>query len=202
EFSDANDGRDGSAIADWFFNQGEFVIRGGALRWTDEQRHAAPLALRDLQLVVRNGLRTHSFRLDATPPPEWGERFSASGRFSQPLLAHSGDWRRWSGQGHLSLPRADVRELRQHVTLPFELSEGDGALRGWFELKDGQPQAATVDVALRAVSMRLANNVEPLKVEEVEGRLVALRTKDGFSVEAQHFSFLTGDNIRWPRGDM
>jgi uncharacterized protein (TIGR02099 family) len=204
DFSGANDGGDsgGSAVADWFFNQGEFVIRGGALRWTDEQRHAAPLALRDLQLVVRNGLRTHSFRLDATPPPEWGERFSASGRFSQPLLAHSGDWRRWSGQAHVSLPRADVRELRQHVALPFELSEGDGALRGWVELKDGRPQAATVDVALRAVSMRLANDVEPLKVEEVEGRLVALRTKDGFSVEAQHFSFLTGDNIRWPRGDM
>lgn len=202
DFSSTNDSGDGSAIADWFFNQGEFVIRGGALRWTDEQRGAAPLALRDLQLVVRNGLRTHSFRLDATPPPEWGERFSASGRFSQPLLANSGDWRRWSGQAHVSLPRADVRELRQHVALPFELSEGDGALRGWFELKDGRPQAVTVDVALRAVSMRLANNVEPLKVEEVEGRLVALRSKDGFSVEAQHFSFLTGDNVRWPRGDM
>jgi len=201
-FSDTNDASDGSAIADWFFSQGEFVIRGGALRWTDEQRGAAPLALRDLQLVVRNGLRTHGFRLDATPPPEWGDRFSASGRFTQPLLAQSGDWRRWSGQAHVSLPRADVRELRQHVALPFELSEGDGALRGWFELKNGKPQAATVDVALRAVSMRLANDVEPLKVEEVEGRLVALRTKDGFSVEAQHFSFLTGDNIRWPRGDM
>ncbi len=202
DFTGAEDGRAGSAIADWFFNQGEFVIRGGALRWTDEQRRAAPLALRDLQLVVRNGLRTHSFRLDATPPSEWGDRFNASGRFSQPLLAHSGDWRRWSGQAHVSLPRADVRELRQHVALPFELSEGDGALRGWFELKDGRPNAATVDVALRAVSMRLAKNIEPLKVEEVEGRLVALRTKDGFSVEAQHFSFLTGDNIRWPRGDM
>jgi uncharacterized protein (TIGR02099 family) len=201
-FSSTNDSGGGSAVADWFFNQGEFVIRGGALRWTDDQRGAAPLALRELQLVVRNGLRTHSFRLDATPPPEWGERFSVSGRFSQPLLARSGDWRRWSGQAHVSLPRADVRELRQHVALPFELSEGDGALRGWFELKDGQPQAATVDVALRAVSMRLANDVEPLKVEEVEGRLVGLRTKDGFSVEAQHFSFLTGDNVRWPRGDM
>ena len=26
--------------ADWFFKQREFVIRGGALRWTDEQRPA------------------------------------------------------------------------------------------------------------------------------------------------------------------
>ena len=202
DFGGANEGGDGNAVADWFFKQGEFVIRGGTLRWTDEQRRAAPLTLRDLQLVVRNGLRTHSLRLDATPPPEWGDRFSASGRFSQPLLANSGDWRRWSGEAHVNLPRADVRELRQHVELPFELSEGDGTLRGWFELKDGQPQAATVDLALRAVTMRLASNVEPLRVEEVEGRLVALRTKDGFSVEAQHLTFLIGDNIRWPRGDM
>jgi uncharacterized protein (TIGR02099 family) len=191
-----------SAAADWFFNQGEFVIRGGALRWTDEERHAAPLALRDLQLVVRNGLRAHNFRLDATPPPEWGDRFSASGRFSQALLARSGDWRRWSGQAHIDLPRADVRELRRYVTLPFELDEGAGALRGWFDVKDGQPQAATVDVALRAVSMRLASNVEPLRVEEVEGRLIAQRKKDEVSLEARQLSFLIGDSLRWPRGDM
>ncbi|HKX39518.1 MAG TPA: AsmA family protein, partial [Burkholderiaceae bacterium] len=197
----------GSAAVDWFFKQGEFVIRGGALRWTDEQRQAAPLALRDLQLVVRNGLRAHDVRLEATPPPEWGERFSASGRFSQSLLARSGDWRRWSGQAHVDLPRADVRELRRYVTLPFELDEGDGALRGWFDVKDGRPQAATVDVALRAVSMRLAANVEPLKVEEVEGRLVAQRTKDELTLEAHQLGFLiehgtAGDRTRWPRGDM
>jgi len=191
-----------SAAADWFFKQGEFVIRGGALHWTDEQRHAAPLALRDLQLVVRNGLRSHSFRLDATPPPEWGERFSASGRFSQALLARSGDWRRWSGQAHVDLPRADVRELRRYVTLPFELDEGDGALRGWFDVRDGEPRAATVDVALRTVSMRLAGHVEPLQVDEVEGRLMAQRTKDEISLEARQLSFLTGDKTRWPRGDM
>ena len=201
DFSGADSGG-GSAAADWFFSQGEFVIRGGALRWTDEQRHAAPLALRELSLVVRNGLRSHNFRIDATPPPEWGDRFSVSGRFTQPLLARTGDWRRWSGEAHVDLPRADVRELRQHVALPFELSEGDGALRGWFELKDGQPHAATVDVALRAVSMRLASNVEPLTVAEVEGRLLAQRNKDGLVLEARHFSFLTGENVRWPRADM
>ncbi|HEY9065000.1 MAG TPA: YhdP family protein [Burkholderiaceae bacterium] len=197
----------GSAAADWFFKQGEFVIRGGALRWTDEQRQAAPLVLRDLQLVVRNGLRSHHVRLDATPPPEWGERFSASGRFSQSLLARSGDWRHWSGQAHVDLPRADVRELRRYVTLPFELDEGDGAVRGWFDMKEGRPQAATVDIALRAVSLRLAANLEPLKVEEIEGRLIAQRTKDELSLEARQLGFLidhgaSAERMRWPRGDM
>src|SRR5678815_4294567 len=38
-------GGDDGAAADWFFKQGEFVIRQGAIRWVDEQRHAPPLAL-------------------------------------------------------------------------------------------------------------------------------------------------------------
>ncbi|MES2098649.1 MAG: AsmA family protein, partial [Pseudomonadota bacterium] len=44
DFSGAEVGN-GSDASDWFFAQREFVIRGGALRWTDEQRQAAPLAL-------------------------------------------------------------------------------------------------------------------------------------------------------------
>ncbi|HWH80720.1 MAG TPA: TIGR02099 family protein, partial [Burkholderiaceae bacterium] len=98
---------EGSAAADWFFAQHEFVIRGGALRWTDELRGAdtQPLALTDVQLVLRNGLRLHELRVDATPPLEWGDRFSAIGRFTQPLLARRGDWRRWSGTAYADLPR-------------------------------------------------------------------------------------------------
>jgi len=192
----------GSAAADWFFAQREFVIRAGALRWVDEQRDAAPLALSDVQLVVRNSLRRHDIRIDATPPVEWGDRFSVTGRFTQPLLARSGDWRRWSGQAYASLPRADVQALRQHVALPFELSEGVGALRGWFELNDGQPIGATVDVALRAVTLRLGPEVDPLSVEEVQGRVIAQRNAEGVTLAVQRVSFLTGDNIRWPEGDM
>jgi uncharacterized protein (TIGR02099 family) len=193
---------DGSAASDWFFAQREFVVRGGALRWTDELRGADPLALSDVQLVVRNGLREHALRLDATPPPEWGERFSVAGRFTQPLLAHRGDWRRWSGTVYANLPRADVHALRQHLTLPFEIGEGIGALRGWVDLEHGEPVAATIDMALRAVSLRLAQNVDPLAVTEVEGRLIAQRDAEGVGLALQHFTFETGDSVRWPQGDM
>ncbi|MBC7602412.1 MAG: TIGR02099 family protein, partial [Ramlibacter sp.] len=54
--------------ADWFFGQTEFVIRGGTIRWTDEMRGAPPLALANVDFVMRNGTRRHALRLDATPP--------------------------------------------------------------------------------------------------------------------------------------
>ena len=62
-------GGDGS-VADWFFSQREFVIRGGALRWVDEQSAAPPVTLSDVQLVVRNTLRRHDVRVMLVNPSE------------------------------------------------------------------------------------------------------------------------------------
>jgi uncharacterized protein (TIGR02099 family) len=200
--SNAAGAEDGSAVADWFFNQGEFVIRNGTLRWIDEARQAPPLALSGVDIVIRNGLRTHALRIDATPPPDWGDRFTVRGRFAQPIFAHAGDWKHWSGSLYAELPRADVRELRRHVDLPFELSEGDGALRGWFDVDDGRPRGATVDISLRAVALRLDKSVEPLTFAQIEGRFDAERKGDRTAIGVSGFGFVTGDGIRWPKGDL
>ena len=45
----------GGDVADWFFSQPEFVIRGGSIRWTDEQAQVPPLALQQVDAVLRNG---------------------------------------------------------------------------------------------------------------------------------------------------
>jgi len=201
DFSAADNAQDNGA-ANWFFRQREFVIRGGSLRWTDEQRNVPPLSLADVQIIVRNSLRGHEMRLDATPPAAWGERFSARARFTQSLLSDSGDWRHWSGLVYAEMPRADVSELRRHVTLPFELSEGDGALRAWLDVHNGQPQDATVDLALREVTLRLSREVDAIGLEQIEGRLAGQRNAEGLTIAAQQFGFLTADGIRWPRSDM
>ena len=194
--------RDDDAAADWFFRQHEFVIRNGMLRWIDESRDAPPLVLGNVELIVRNGLREHDLRIDATPPEGWGERFSVRGRFSQALFAKSGDWRHWTGSIYVDLPRADLSELKRRVALPFELSEGDGAMRGWFEIDDGQPTKASVELALRAVALRLDPHVEPLAFEQIAGRIDAEKKDDRITVAVHRFGFRTGDGLTWPQGDM
>src|SRR5207244_2684418 len=162
---------EGHAAADWFFQQREFVIRGATLTWIDEQRGAPPLQLSDTLVVVRNGLRHHDVRVDATPQSGWGERFSVRARMSQPLVAPAGDWRHWRGSVHADLPHVDVALLREYVGLPFELREGRGALRAWIDVADGQPSGATVDLALRDVALRLSPQVQPLQFERLRARL-------------------------------
>ncbi len=190
-----------SSAADWFFAQREFVIRGGALRWIDEQRGAPPLVLTDLRLVLRNGLARHDLRIDATPPSEWGDRFTAIGRFTQPLFTARGDWRRWSGEAYVDLPRSAVGALARHVDLPFELRQGAGALRAWVGVHDGVPDEATVDLDLHAVTVRLAADLEPLAVQAVEGRVTGRRRAGTLELTLRRFTFATADGQHWPRGD-
>ncbi len=62
-------------LLDRIFSQPEFVIRHGAVLWTDELRGVPTLALLDVVLILRIGLRLLLLRLDATPPSVWGDRF-------------------------------------------------------------------------------------------------------------------------------
>lgn len=187
--------------ADWFFEQHEFVILHGRIRWVDELRAAPPLELFDLNLVLRNGLRRHRLRLDATPPAGWGERFTLRGEFTQSLLDRPGDVQRWSGQLFGHLPRTDVGELRRYVDLPFELNEGDGALRAWLEIERGEPRSLTLDMGLRAVKLRVAPGLPELALAQIGGRLVLKQTPGTLSLEARGLGFQAGDGLDWPRSD-
>ena len=169
-------GGDDGAAADWFFEQREFVIRGGTLRWIDEQRGAPPLALTDVELVVRNGLRRH----DAAPRRHAARRTGASasrcsGRFTQPLLGRA---RRLAAlERHASTPTCRAPTCASCAatsTLPFELSEGDGALRAWVDVDDGQPRGATrrPRAARGRAAPRRATSSRS-RFEQVEGRLDA-----------------------------
>lgn len=191
---------EGGALADRFFEQHEFVIRGGVLRWVDELRAAPPLELSQVQLVVRNRLNRHDLRLDATPPPAWGQRFTLVARARQPLLARAGDWQRWRGTVHANLPQVLVQELRRHVDLPFQLTRGEGALRAWVDFESGLPKGGTADVALRDVSVRLAGDVQPLELAQVNGRVTVDRGPEGVRITADGLGFETAEGRRWPTG--
>ncbi|VTU38156.1 YhdP family protein [Variovorax sp. RA8] len=189
--------------ADWFFAQREFVIQGGIVRWIDESRGAPSLLLSDVQFIARNGSRSHTMRLDATPPPGWGERFSLRGAFRQPLLSvRSGNWQSWDGVAYAELPRIDIRQLGQYVTLDARIREGDGALRIWADIDDGQIAGGTADLALLRVDASLGKSLEPLVLRDVTGRLAGRMTQEAQEFSTTDLQFQTPDGMRWPGGNL
>lgn len=195
-----------SAAADWFFSQTEFVIRGGTVRWTDELQKAPTLALTQVDWVMRNARRRHLMRLDATPPPEWGDRFTFRGMFRQSLLFTSaGDFDGWTGQLFADFGRVDASRIRQYVNmdaLGVELIRGNGALRAWADVSKGQVVGGTADVALQDVDARLGAKLQPLAFESVAGRIGGGQRANGFDFNTEGLRFRTRDGLQWPGGNV
>jgi uncharacterized protein (TIGR02099 family) len=195
-----------SAAADWFFSQTEFALRGGTVRWTDELQRAPPLALTQVDWVMRNARRRHLLRLDATPPPEWGDRFTVRGIFRQSLLSGSaGDIDAWTGQLFAEFNRVDTSRIRQYVsmdTLGVELARGNGALRAWADVSEGRLTGGTADVALRDVDARFGAKLQPLAFEFVAGRVGGGQRPNGFDFNTEGLRFRTSDGLQWPGGNV
>ena len=189
--------------ADWFFAQRELVIEGGTVRWTDEQRQAEPLLLTDVRFVARNSARRHGLRLDATPPAGWGERFTLRGQFRQPLLSiRSGHWQTWDGQIYVDLPYIDVTRLGQYVSLDARIREGNGALRLWADVDDGQVVGGAADLGLDKVDVSLDKGLQPLVLRAVTGRLSGQLTEETLEFATTALQFDTTDGLRWPGGNL
>lgn len=192
-----------TAALDWFLSQREFVIRGGVLRWSDELRGAEPLTLSDVNLVMRNSARRHEMRLDATPPQGWGERFLLIGQFRRPILSrHPGNWQDWDGQVFGDFSRVDVSRLHRHVALDIDVSEGDGHVRFWGDVVQGRLRGGTADLALSRVQVRLGDDLQPLELRSVQGRIGGRELAGGFQFSAEGLQFEARDGLQWPAGNV
>ncbi|MEO7952869.1 MAG: YhdP family protein [Polaromonas sp.] len=195
-----------SELTDWFFSQTEFVLRGGTVRWTDEMRQVPPLVLSQVNGVMRNARHRHLMRLDATPPAEWGERFSLRGIFRRSLLSvHAGDFSGWTGQLYADFSRVDVSRVKQYAgfdALGVELNRGHGALRAWADVNRGKFAGGVADLALREVDARLGVRLRPLAFESIIGRLAGRQRSDGFDVSTEGLQFRTQDGLQWPGGNV
>jgi uncharacterized protein (TIGR02099 family) len=222
-----------STTADWLFSQREVVIRGGTLHWHNESnRHFGvpgpgaaaadqrppdtadtALSLRDVDVVMRNSARRHDLRLDATPPPGWGDRFVLMGKFRRSLLSvHAGRWRDWSGQAYAFFPQIDITQLHRHALqhVPaalglgagLDLTHGQGGLRFWTDVDKGQWRGGVADVALKALHLQWGPQSPAWMLEHLTGRLGVQVRPDGFLLSTRGLSFVTDQGLVWPGGNM
>jgi uncharacterized protein (TIGR02099 family) len=188
---------------DWLFSQPEIVLRKGLIQWTDELQQAPPITLSDVDLLIQNPGQQHLFRLDATPSPEWGERFSIQGDFHHALWeTDEGNWKNWAGTVHAQFTRVEVAELRKYTKLGVNIQRGKGALRLWVDVHKGDITGMTADVSLQDVNVTLSPGLPALELDTLSGRLSGLRDQDSFEVQTQALQFTTHDGVKWPGGNV
>jgi uncharacterized protein (TIGR02099 family) len=196
-----------SAAADWIFAQKEIVIQHGTVTWNDDfnplNREKTSLNLEDVSWVVRNSARHHQWRLDATPPVGWGDRFVLMGDLKRGLLStHPGRVKDWYGQVHAEFPDVDLSQLGPHLPWKVNATQGQGALRMWVDVSHGNVTQATADLVLEHAKAQLSPELQALSFNNIAGRVSFKPSRKGFDFSTDGLRFDTADGLHWPGGNV
>ena len=197
-------------VADWLFAQREVIVRGGILHWTRESPETSAAAssahtvsMSEVDVVLRNSARHHDVRVDATPPADWGARFVSMGQFKRNLLSlHPGRWTDWTGQVYAYFPNIDVAQLSQSLPVQAQMTSGQGSLRLWSDVSQGQWAGGLADVNLTGLRATWSPDKTPLAFERLSGRLGARVTPLNFEVSTQQLAFVSDQGLAWPGGNV
>ena len=190
-------GNAGGDAWNWLLKQRHVLIQGGQVHLRDALAGTPPLTLQALDLSLSNHHHKHRLRLAATPPAEWGQRFSWQADLRSPLWRPQVALAQLSGPVYAEFPQLNVAALRKHVSAGVDLQAASGALRMWLDVKNGQWQRATADVAVNRIQARFAKDLSPLDLRDVAGRVVWETRPEGFSLQGRDLQFATADGQRW-----
>jgi len=190
------DPRDGAAspgFSAWLLNQREIVVKDALVTWNDDLRNAPQLLL-DQSACASKGASggiasvSRARRRRRSPPRS---TCAATSR-----RCAGGGWDQANGRMYVRLDFADVAAWSEWLPLPIPLQSGEGALRLWFDVHDGVPDGLVADVELANVRARLAENLPPLDLVHVAGRIAFERSGARYSITARELSFVAADGIR------
>ncbi len=197
---------------DWLLSQHEIVVREGWLRWRDQQRKAPDLVLTNISFVMKNQWRTHRAAFKATPPEAMAAPLDVRVEFTHPPFSgRTSDFRQWSGELYVDWRGASIDAWKPYVELPWELAGGNGAVRAWLNFQRMTVANFTADLSLANLSARLADDLQPLKLKEVSGRISAGEEQNdlkerllsfgahGHALTLTDFSLSTDQGLALPR---
>jgi len=187
----------GGGFGAWVLAQEQVVIRGAEIEWRDELRAAPPLLFTGLELRLLNRGGSHSLGLKARTPAELGSTIEARAQLRGSEL----DPAAFSGRVFLEIGYTDLAAWRAWIDYPFNVRAGQGALRVWATLESGKLAAATADVALAGLRMSLADELSPLELASVQGRVHGRVLADGVELSGRSLAVALESGPEMPKTD-
>ena len=194
---------------DWLLAQHQIVIRDGWVRWRDALRDAPDLNLSRVSFVLQNQWLTHRAVLNATPPEELATPIDVRAEFKHPAFAaHASDVNQWVGELFVDWRNTNLEAWKPYVTWPYKVAGGTGAIRSWLRFDHRIIVNVTADLDLENLSVQLSDELDPLKLVAVSGRVSAGEVASGlkekiFSFGAHGYAItLSNFSLRTDQGEV
>ncbi|MEI6737217.1 MAG: DUF3971 domain-containing protein, partial [Pseudomonadota bacterium] len=212
---------DDGRFLDWLIAQPGIQLHRATVSWRDDLKLGAELQFTDVGIQIEKHFGRHDIGITATPPAQLAKKMALSGRV---LLTRSDDAPgRLQVEGTLfaNVLSANLTELRRHLNVPDNWQSGVGTVRAWVELDSTTPnkvvfvantpraqdqfvnpvKSVTADVHIINAKAQLGDEVAPLNIAKLEGRLEYLRHDNGFTVGSKKLEFRTKEGVSSPPAD-
>ena len=190
-------GGGGPGFGGWLLGQSEIVVRNAEIEWQDDTRGAPPLTLSALDLRLVSSGRSLSLGVTARPPSNLGTTLEA-----RALIYASGPQAAgWNGRVFLQVGYTDLAAWRAWVDYPFNVRHGQGALRVWSSVERGEVKAVTADLALSDVWVALGDELSPLELSSLQGRVHGRALSDGVELSGKRLSLALAGGGEIPQTD-
>ncbi|MBA2412780.1 MAG: TIGR02099 family protein [Burkholderiaceae bacterium] len=177
---DSKDTGEDSRASDWILAQGELVIVGATIRYRDRRSSVATTAfeLAHVNLQLENLFGSHLFGMQAQPTAAIAGPLDLRARFRHAPFASASNTTRWSGEIFGELAYADLAALARLFEVPVKLERAHGAVRTWVTFARARVTRVIADVALTDVNVSLADELKPLVLASLQGRISQRRWGD------------------------
>jgi len=179
-------------LSDWLLHQKHIVVRDARINWQDEQRAAPPLILNQVNILIKNSGKRHSFSLLAEPPAELSAQLDLRGDF---FGASFDNFNAWRGELYTQLDYVDVAAWNTWLPLPIAPKRGRGAMRGWLGVEKGKINQFTADLALAGVQTQLADDLPLLDMVRLRGRVEWHDVVRGFEISTRKLSMQMANGL-------
>jgi uncharacterized protein YhdP len=170
---DPNESGEDSGASDWILAQGEVVIRDARVRYSDRRSPstAHEFELTHVNLQLESVFGSHLIGLQAQPTSAIAGPIDLRARFRHAPFSRPADYARWTGEVFGAVDYADLAAIARTFDAPLKVERAQGAVRSWVTFDNARITRVVADIALTNVDVTLADNLQPLTLASLQGRV-------------------------------
>ena len=155
------------------FAQRQLSLVGGTVTYQDVRRpDLAPVRIENLDFRFQDELLAWRSGLDGTfVSGERSDDFSLRFQVDKSFFTDPARPQTWTARAYANLERTNVGQIARRLGLRNYLSSGEGRVRVWSDLDQGEVRTLLADLSTRNVRLRLGDDLAPLNLRRAEARV-------------------------------
>ncbi len=190
-------------LPNWLLSQSRIRIKNAQITWLDELRQAPPLALKQLDLTLRNPTinstyAKHQFEISAVPSIGTTQLIRVNGSFVGGDVSKINTWH---GNINAQFKQADLSVWRPWIDYPLNLKTGMGNANITLDFDAAKIESVSAQTSLANVTLALDEKTPPFIAKQLSGNIDWHSTNNTQTMSAKNIKLISNSGININNGN-